>query len=310
MNAGCTRGRFPWAAAVPKALFFEAVLPYANTNEARTNWRDLLWAELVPLMAAGGPTNSSLAAVAVYLNEHMWEASVLGRHNANGAKITFHGEMTPRVYDPMSTLLFGACNCDAHQPSLLLPVEHRLCCRDTYNPGYASCTGVSILYVDALRAIGVPARVTGTPAWCDTGTLQIDRLCQLLQAMNANALVLCLLPVFRHGGPGGASGPPQGNHNWVEVFVGKAYGGKENVDGWAFIEALPAGGGETLTNPCDKWFCSKTKGYGNGTRVYAAVFSKSSAQPGTYYPMEWEPTNKGVPGVERTDIYAEWCNRC
>lgn len=122
--------------------------------------------------------------------------------------------------------------------------------------------------------------------------------------------MLCLSRVFRHGGPGGASGPPQGNHNWVEVYVGKAYGGTENVDGWAFIEALPAGGGETLTNPCDKWFCAKTKGYGNGTRVYSALFSKSSAQHGTYYPMEWEPANKGVPGLERTDIYAAWCNKC
>eukprot|EP01043_Picozoa_sp_COSAG02_P000422 COSAG02_NODE_7_length_64539_cov_120.393482_55_plen_115_part_00 len=66
-------------------------------------------------MATRGPTNSSLAAAATYLNEHMWEASVLGRHNFKGAKITFHGEMTPRVYDPMSTLLFGACNCGALQ---------------------------------------------------------------------------------------------------------------------------------------------------------------------------------------------------
>ena len=83
--------RFPWAAAVTKAVFYEAVLPYATTNEARTNWRDLLWADLQPLMATGGPTNSSLAAAAMYLNEHMWEASVLGRHNGNGAKVTFRG---------------------------------------------------------------------------------------------------------------------------------------------------------------------------------------------------------------------------
>lgn len=125
--------RFPWAAAVPKALFFEAVLPYANTNEARTNWRDLLWAELSPLMATGGPTNSSLAAAATYLNEQMWEASVLGKHNVNGAKITFHGEMTPRVYDPMSTLLFGACNCGVLQlnAGVLLPLDDRLCSCET-----------------------------------------------------------------------------------------------------------------------------------------------------------------------------------
>jgi transglutaminase-like putative cysteine protease len=27
--------------------------------------------------------------------------------------------------------------------------------------GYASCTGLSIFLVDALRAVGIPARVTG-----------------------------------------------------------------------------------------------------------------------------------------------------
>lgn len=33
--------------------------------------------------------------------------------------------------------------------------------------GYASCTGLSILLVDACRAVGVPARVVGTPMWAD-----------------------------------------------------------------------------------------------------------------------------------------------
>ena len=33
--------------------------------------------------------------------------------------------------------------------------------------GYASCTGLSIILVDACRAVGVPARVAGTPLWAD-----------------------------------------------------------------------------------------------------------------------------------------------
>ena len=44
----------------------------------------------------------------------------------------------------------------------------------------ASCTGLSVLLVDALRAAGIPARFAGTPAWHD------DR----------------------------------GNHSWVEVWIG------------------------------------------------------------------------------------------
>ena len=45
--------------------------------------------------------------------------------------IRFKSDQTPLVYDPLSTILFG----------------------------YASCTGVSIAYVDALRTLGVPARL-------------------------------------------------------------------------------------------------------------------------------------------------------
>lgn len=32
---------------------------------------------------------------------------------------------------------------------------------------YASCTGEAILLVNALRAVGVPARMVGTPCWND-----------------------------------------------------------------------------------------------------------------------------------------------
>lgn len=38
---------------------------------------------------------------------------------------------------------------------------------ESIEAGYASCTGLSILLVDALRAVGVPARVAGTPQWSD-----------------------------------------------------------------------------------------------------------------------------------------------
>ena len=33
--------------------------------------------------------------------------------------------------------------------------------------GYASCTGLAILLVDACRSVGVPARIAGTPMWSD-----------------------------------------------------------------------------------------------------------------------------------------------
>ena len=66
--------------------------------------------------------------------------------------------------------------------------------------GYASCTGLSIILIDACRAVGIPARIVGTPEW----TTQ------------------------------------RGNHNWVEVwdrewsFVGACEPSKLN-EGW-FVE--------------------------------------------------------------------------
>jgi hypothetical protein len=38
---------------------------------------------------------------------------------------------------------------------------------ESMESGKASCTGLSILLVDACRAVGVPARVVGTPLWAD-----------------------------------------------------------------------------------------------------------------------------------------------
>lgn len=34
---------------------------------------------------------------------------------------------------------------------------------------YASCTGMSIFFVNACRSVGIPARVVGTPDWVEGG---------------------------------------------------------------------------------------------------------------------------------------------
>ena len=36
---------------------------------------------------------------------------------------------------------------------------------ESIEAGYASCTGLSIMLVDACRSVGIPARMTGTPMW-------------------------------------------------------------------------------------------------------------------------------------------------
>jgi hypothetical protein len=220
-----TKQASPWAWTVPQDVFNEYVAAYAWTNEGRTDWRPFLGASVASVFEANTETDlTDITSVVSVINAQLWNSGALGR------TVVFKSAMTPLIYDPMSVVAYG----------------------------YASCTGVSIVFAGALRAAGIPARLAGTPAW--------------------NGAVA------------------NGNHNWVEVWL---------EDGsWYFIEAAPAGGGETLANPCDKWFCSGAKM--NGTSVFAARWARA----GTVYPLAWDPKNSEVPGVDRTSFYQEACGAC
>jgi hypothetical protein len=287
------RQRYPWAASVPRTVWRDAVLPYASVNEARTDWRALLTPLLTPLLDAL-PRGSSLADVALAVNHQVWSRLVVNVTGRSGNSIRFRSEQTPMIFDPLSVILFG----------------------------YASCTGISILLIDALRVAGVPARLVGTPAW--------------------------------HGKP------DDGNHNWVEVYVGPQEGSVSAHDGyvgakaddiptgallhplslkaapaadaatvppavsaadasldggWAFIEGSPAGAGESLTNPCDKWFCNAGHFGLTGTRVFAARYDRSpidseSGKEEVSFPMAWNIKNNDVRGVDRTAYYTRVCTAC
>eukprot|EP00602_Paraphysomonas_sp_CaronLab_P005868 CAMPEP_0185038400 /NCGR_PEP_ID=MMETSP1103-20130426/33971_1 /TAXON_ID=36769 /ORGANISM="Paraphysomonas bandaiensis, Strain Caron Lab Isolate" /LENGTH=272 /DNA_ID=CAMNT_0027576803 /DNA_START=135 /DNA_END=953 /DNA_ORIENTATION=- len=221
------RSMYRWAAEVPKDMFLEYVIPYANVNEGRSNWRPLMLEAVQSILAtAGGDIEEySASDVALLINSALWS----GVFEKN---ITFMSNQTPLIYDPMSILAYG----------------------------YASCTGVSIFYIDALRSVGIPARLSGTPAW--------------------NRLV------------------ENGNHNWVEVW--------DAQHGWRFIEASPASPGETLSNPCDKWFCNPSN-FANGTEVFSARFDQSVR---VRFPMAWDLENKEIPGEDMTVYYQKTCNAC
>ena len=136
---------FAYTDALPKAIWQEYVLNYANTNEARSNWRPLLYQKLRHLVTGNG---MDIAAVVHAVNANMWKLLA----PAGTDSIVFKAGQTPLIFDPMSIMTFG----------------------------YASCTGCSILLVNALRTLGVPARLAGTAAWWQD--------------------------------------PSKGNHNWVEVY--------------------------------------------------------------------------------------------
>ena len=128
---------YTWADDIPQAIYYEYVVNYANLNEARSNWRPLLYEKLQSLFHTSNNNDSlaitSLPQAVLTLNTHMW--TLLAPRHVDS--IVFVGGQTPLIFDTMSVLSFG----------------------------YASCTGLAILFVNALRTFGIPARVVGTPAW-------------------------------------------------------------------------------------------------------------------------------------------------
>jgi len=227
------RDVFPWAETIPKDIWLNYVLPYASVNEPRVDWRTLFSKKLGPLVQNPLLEAENIAEVVSILNDQLW--SVLRPQG----EIKFKSDQTPLIYDPMSVIDYG----------------------------FASCTGLSIMLVDALRSVGVPARIAGTPAW--------------------------------HGNMS------DGNHNWVEVWLGPGQG--LHGEAWSFIESKPAGGNESLTNPCDKWFCNPSH-FDGKTQVFAPQYDRQSNT--TVYPMSWDLQNENVPGVNRTSYYNALCQPC
>jgi hypothetical protein len=236
--------QYPWTDDLPRHIFFDYVLNYANLNEARTNWRPLLVEALQfntsDLYLSG---DANITSVTTWVNTHLW---TLLAHNPQ-KPIYFKSSQTPLIFDPMSTIAFG----------------------------YASCTGTSILFCNALRAVGIPARVAGTPAWFGNRT--------------------------------------QGNHNWVEVYVGgrsSFCGVTEEEEDWKFLEPSPAlPSVDTLeADPCGRWFCDPSR-YPS-SRVFAAKLSHCLNNSKVFFPLAWEWDCQDVPAVDRTAYYARVCGTC
>lgn len=114
-----------WKDKISKEIFLNNVLPYANINESRDEWRKDFRQRFLPLIA--GATSPSQAAA--MLNQKLF---------------------------PLVNVRYSTKRAKADQS----PVE-------SIKSGLASCTGLSILLIDACRACGIPARFVGTPLWSD-----------------------------------------------------------------------------------------------------------------------------------------------
>ena len=115
----------PWSKSIPQEIFLNNILPYANINEKRDDWRGRFYEQFKPVVKDA----VSPAHAAALLNQKIF---------------------------PMLKVRYSRKRRRADQG----PFE-------SIESGLASCTGLTILLVDACRAVGVPARFAGTPLWSD-----------------------------------------------------------------------------------------------------------------------------------------------
>jgi poly(3-hydroxybutyrate) depolymerase len=111
---------------------------------------------------------------------------------------------------------------------------------ESIEAGYASCTGLTILLVNACRAVGVPARFVGTPLWTT--------------------------------GKGDEQGNHAGNHSWVEVWDGemwRAIGASEpgELDACWFMENA------AKADPTKAIHRIYATSYGDGDRHFPVVWA-------------------------------------
>lgn len=120
-----TLAQAPWSDRIPKEIFLNNILPYANINERRDAWRKDFRERFAPLIAEA----KSPGHAAALLNQRLF---------------------------PLVKVKYSTKRAKADQN----PYE-------SIESGLASCTGLSVLLIDACRSLGIPARFVGTPLWSD-----------------------------------------------------------------------------------------------------------------------------------------------
>ena len=116
----------PWGKDILQAIFLNDVLPYANLNERRDNWREDFHQRFIQI-AIGSKT---IDQAVIKLNKYVFDT----------LNVSYNATKRPKPdQSPYEST-------QAH---------------------YASCTGLSILLADALRSVGIPARIVAIPMWAD-----------------------------------------------------------------------------------------------------------------------------------------------
>jgi hypothetical protein len=117
------RNEVPWGKDIPEELFLNDVLPYANVDEKRDEWRKEFYDLCLPI----AKTCRTPAEAAQKLNTDVFRL----------VNVKYSTQRKAPNQSP----------------------------KESIEQGKATCTGLSILLVDACRAVCIPARVVGTPLW-------------------------------------------------------------------------------------------------------------------------------------------------
>jgi len=241
-----TKLLYNYTDALPLSVWREYVLNYANANEARSNWRPLLFDRLSPLVDLFNLTD--IASVVYALNKHMWTILSPNRPNAKGEvrPIVFVSSQTPLIFDPMSILVYG----------------------------HASCTGLAILFINALRSLGVPARLAGTPAWHQQRS--------------------------------------QGNHNWVEVWRDGRWFFLEPtaILDPQIVDSLDRDPCERWFCSRERFHYDDGNRNSSKLTTRVSVARLDSDDTSSFYRLAWEWLNQDVPGDDVTEYYQRICSKC
>jgi len=251
---------FPWAAGVPWSIFLNDVLPYSMLSEPRDRWRRFFVDYFGRHPALENGTLRTLTDAAIWVNRFSWDVT----------SPPIHFVASP----PDQVSAYSVFQVIANKS--------------------ASCTGLSVFLTAALRSVGVPARITGTPHW-DLG----PKYC-----------------------PNGDADGDCGNHDWVEAFTG---------GGWSFLDE--AAGPPNALRVNYSWFCcdnatiplacSHAAFQKVGTlnhSIFAASWGPAELQPhylavdplsapAEYFPMVWDWSDMVSGAFEVTARYLARCHK-
>jgi transglutaminase-like putative cysteine protease len=277
---------FLYTDVVPQSIFYEYILNYANVNESRNNIRPYIYEYLIqPLFfpnAFSSTSNYTMADAIRLINANMWCMLAPSKHTDC---IRFVSGQTPLIFDPMSLLTFG----------------------------YGSCTGISILLVQALRTAGIPARLAGTPAWNQNvqhGNHNWVEIWFPPSQISTRITGIHLNPTMYWSLRNASTDTTVLDRSTGSTMIDEDYGGV-----WLFMEASPSMGSvdriDDDWNPCAHFLCDADRQI-NQTQYFAARLdpNRTSTSMNTYFPLAWDVQNQAVPAVNRTLFYHTICAQC